>query len=24
MEGSIGLVIEPIRPPGEKDAFEWY
>lgn len=22
--GSIGLVIEPKRPPGEKDAFEWY
>lgn len=24
MEGSIGLVIEPKRPEGEKDAFEWY
>jgi 3-hydroxyanthranilate 3,4-dioxygenase len=24
MEGSIGLVIEPQRPPGEKDAFEWF
>ncbi len=24
MEGSIGLVIEPKRPAGEKDAFEWY
>ena len=24
MEGSVGLVIEPKRPPGEKDAFEWY
>ena len=23
-EGSICLVIEPKRPPGEKDAFEWY
>jgi len=23
-EGSIGLVIEPMRPEGEKDAFEWY
>ena len=23
-EGSIGLVIEPKRPDGEKDAFEWY
>ena len=23
-EGSIGLVIEYQRPPGEKDAFEWY
>ena len=22
--GSAGLVIEPKRPPGEKDAFEWY
>lgn len=22
--GSIGLVIEPKRPKGEKDAFEWY
>ena len=22
--GSIGLVIEPKRPEGEKDAFEWY
>lgn len=22
--GSIGLVIEPKRPAGEKDAFEWY
>jgi len=22
--GSIGLVIEPKRPDGEKDAFEWY
>lgn len=24
MAGSIGLVIEPKRPVGEKDAFEWY
>lgn len=24
MEGSIGLVIEPKRAPGEKDAFEWF
>jgi 3-hydroxyanthranilate 3,4-dioxygenase len=24
MEGSVGLVIEPKRPDGEKDAFEWY
>jgi 3-hydroxyanthranilate 3,4-dioxygenase len=24
MAGSIGLVIEPKRPEGEKDAFEWY
>jgi len=24
MAGSIGLVIEPKRPAGEKDAFEWY
>ena len=24
IEGSIGLVIEPKRPPGEKDAFEWF
>jgi len=23
-EGSIGLVIEPKRPEGAKDAFEWY
>lgn len=23
-EGSVGLVIEPKRPPGEKDAFEWH
>jgi 3-hydroxyanthranilate 3,4-dioxygenase len=22
--GSVGLVIEPKRPVGEKDAFEWY
>lgn len=22
--GSVGLVIEPCRPAGEKDAFEWY
>ncbi len=22
--GSVGLVIEPKRPAGEKDAFEWY
>lgn len=22
--GSIGLVVEPQRPPGEKDGFEWY
>ncbi|MCA8888876.1 MAG: 3-hydroxyanthranilate 3,4-dioxygenase [Parvularculaceae bacterium] len=22
--GSIGLVVEPKRPPGEKDAFEWF
>ena len=24
MEGSVGLVIEPKRPEGLKDAFEWY
>lgn len=24
MAGSVGLVIEPKRPPGAKDAFEWY
>lgn len=24
MAGSVGLVIEPQRPAGEKDAFEWY
>jgi 3-hydroxyanthranilate 3,4-dioxygenase len=24
MAGSVGLVIEPKRPAGEKDAFEWY
>lgn len=24
MAGSVGLVLEPQRPPGEKDAFEWY
>jgi 3-hydroxyanthranilate 3,4-dioxygenase len=24
MAGSVGLVIEPKRPDGEKDAFEWY
>ena len=24
MAGSVGLVIEPKRPPGEKDAFEWF
>ncbi|MEM9172657.1 MAG: 3-hydroxyanthranilate 3,4-dioxygenase [Pseudomonadota bacterium] len=24
VEGSVGLVIEPKRPPGEKDGFEWY
>lgn len=24
MEGSIGLVVEPKRPPGALDAFEWY
>ena len=24
MEGSIGLVVEPKRPAGHKDAFEWY
>ena len=24
MEGSIGLVVEPKRPDGELDAFEWY
>ena len=24
MEGSIGLVIEPKRPTGEVDGFEWY
>ena len=24
MAGSIGLVIEPKRPEGQKDAFEWY
>ena len=23
-EGSIGLVVEPKRPPGARDAFEWY
>jgi len=23
-EGSIGLVVEPARPPGALDAFEWY
>jgi 3-hydroxyanthranilate 3,4-dioxygenase len=23
-EGSIGLVVEPPRPPGAKDGFEWY
>ena len=23
-EGSVGLVIEPMRAAGEKDAFEWY
>lgn len=22
--GSVGLVVEPARPPGAKDAFEWY
>ncbi|MEX0729640.1 MAG: 3-hydroxyanthranilate 3,4-dioxygenase [Aquisalimonadaceae bacterium] len=22
--GSVGLVVEPKRPPGVKDAFEWY
>jgi 3-hydroxyanthranilate 3,4-dioxygenase len=24
VENSVGLVIEPKRPPGEKDGFEWY
>lgn len=24
MAGSVGLVIEPKRPPGAQDAFEWY
>ena len=24
VEGSIGLVVEPKRPDGKKDAFEWY
>ena len=24
VEGSLGLVVEPKRPDGEKDAFEWY
>lgn len=24
MAYSVGLVIEPARPPGAKDAFEWY
>ena len=24
MEGSIGLVVEPSRPPGTRDGFEWY
>jgi 3-hydroxyanthranilate 3,4-dioxygenase len=24
MAGSVGLVVEPKRPEGEKDAFEWY
>ena len=24
VEGSIGLVVEPKRPDGENDAFEWY
>lgn len=24
MQGSVGLVIEPKRPAGAKDAFEWY
>ena len=24
VEGSIGLVVEPKRPDGEKDGFEWY
>ena len=24
VEGSIGLVVEPKRPNGEKDGFEWY
>jgi 3-hydroxyanthranilate 3,4-dioxygenase len=24
MAGSVGLVIEPKRPDGLKDAFEWY
>ncbi|MEM8982104.1 MAG: 3-hydroxyanthranilate 3,4-dioxygenase [Pseudomonadota bacterium] len=24
LAGSIGLVIEPKRPPGARDAFEWY
>lgn len=24
MEGSIGLVVEPKRPEGQLDAFEWY
>jgi len=24
MAGSVGLVVEPARPPGSKDAFEWF
>ncbi|MDZ7839584.1 MAG: 3-hydroxyanthranilate 3,4-dioxygenase [Gammaproteobacteria bacterium] len=24
LEGSLGLVVEPKRPEGDKDAFEWY
>jgi 3-hydroxyanthranilate 3,4-dioxygenase len=24
MAGSVGLVVEPKRPPGEVDGFEWY
>lgn len=24
VEGSVGLVVEPKRPAGEKDGFEWY